>query len=51
MDKLSMFTSILYTSVTGVASHTNPGYLIELIYVPILKTYRALDKNDSFLIV
>ena len=36
---------------TGVASHTKPGYLIELKYVPILKIYRALDKNDSFLIV
>ena len=28
-----------------------PGHLIELKYVPILKIYRALDKNDSFLIV
>ena len=36
---------------TGVASHTKPGHLIELKYVPILKIYRALDKNDSFLIV
>ena len=36
---------------TGVASHTKPGHLIELKYVPILKMYRALDKNDSFLIV
>ena len=37
--------------VTGVASHTKPGHLIELKYVPILKIYKALDKNDSFLIV
>ena len=36
---------------TGVASHTKPGHLIELKYVPILKTYRAFHKNDSFLIV
>ena len=36
---------------TEVASHTKPGHLIELKYVPILKIYRALDKNDSFLIV
>ena len=36
---------------TGVASHTKPGHLIELKYVPILKIYRALDKYDSFLIV
>ena len=36
---------------TGVASHTKSGHLIELKYVPILKIYMALDKNDSFLIV
>ena len=36
---------------TRVASHTKPGHLIELKYVPILKIYRALDKNYSFLIV
>ena len=36
---------------TGVASDTKPGHLIELKYVLILKIYRALDKNDSFLIV
>ena len=36
---------------TGVASHTKPGHLIELKYVLILKIYRALDKNDSLLIV
>ena len=40
-----------YVLITGVASHTKPGHLIELKYVPILKMYRALDKNDSFLIV
>ena len=39
------------TSDTGVASHAKPGHLIELKYVPILNIYRALDKNDSFLIV
>ena len=37
--------------VTGVASHTKPRHLIELKYVLILKINRALDKNDSFLIV
>ena len=35
----------------GVASHTKPGHLIELKYVLILKIYRALDKNDSFLMM
>ena len=39
------------TNKQGVASHTKHGHLIELKYVPILKIYRALDKNDSFLIV
>ena len=38
-------------TLTGIASHTKPGHLIELKYVLILKIYRALDKNDSFLTV
>ena len=43
---------LLYTVLlTGVASHTKPGHLIELKYVLILQIYRALDKNDSFIIV
>ena len=41
----------ILTLYTGVASHTKPGHLIELKYVLILKIYRALDKNDSFIIV
>ena len=39
------------TQGTGVASHTKRGHLIEPKYVLILKIYRALNKNDSFLIV
>ena len=37
--------------ITGFASHTKPGHLIEPKYVLILKIYRVLDKSDSFLIV
>ena len=57
-DSLPYLSQFLYTDViyyrvlvTGVASHTKPGHLIELKYVLIYKIYRALDKNDSFLIV